>query len=93
MTLTLTRDEITARASKVLTDHIAANGSQPPSEVTADFVLLGGDGFDSLDFVEFQMDLEEAFHIEIPDDAAEQMKTFGAAVEYLARLLGAEVAA
>jgi acyl carrier protein len=34
------------------------------------------DYFDSLDYVEFIMDIEEAFNIEIPDEQAERAKTF-----------------
>jgi acyl carrier protein len=38
---------------------------------------------DSLDQVELIMSFEEAFDIEIPDEKAEAIKTFGDAVEYL----------
>jgi acyl carrier protein len=39
---------------------------------------------DSLDVVEMVMALEEAFDIEIPDEAAEQIKTVQDAVDYIA---------
>ncbi|MDJ0729304.1 MAG: acyl carrier protein [Crocosphaera sp.] len=38
---------------------------------------------DSLDTVELVMALEEEFDIEIPDEAAEQIATVEAAVEYI----------
>jgi len=38
---------------------------------------------DSLDTVELVMALEEAFDIEIPDDAAEQIDTVAKAVDYI----------
>jgi acyl carrier protein len=38
---------------------------------------------DSLDTVELVMALEEAFDIEIPDEAAEQIKTVQDAVDYI----------
>lgn len=41
-------------------------------------------GADSLDAVEFIMKLEERYNIEIPDDKAEKMTTFGEAVKYVA---------
>ena len=40
-------------------------------------------GADSLDTVELVMALEEAFDIEIPDDAAEGITTVGDAVKYI----------
>ena len=38
---------------------------------------------DSLDLVELVMALEEEFGIEIPDDAAENIQTFGDAVKFI----------
>ena len=40
-------------------------------------------GADSLDTVELVMALEEAFDIEIPDEAAEGIATVGDAVKYI----------
>ena len=40
-------------------------------------------GADSLDTVELVMALEEAFNIEIPDEAAEGIATVGDAVKYI----------
>ena len=40
-------------------------------------------GADSLDTVELVMALEEAFDIEIPDEAAEGITTVGEAVKYI----------
>jgi acyl carrier protein len=40
-------------------------------------------GADSLDTVELVMALEEAFDIEIPDEAAEGIATVGDAVDYI----------
>ena len=40
-------------------------------------------GADSLDTVELVMAFEEEFEIEIPDDAAETIQTFGDAVKYI----------
>ena len=41
-------------------------------------------GADSLDTVELVMAFEEEFGIDIPDEDAEQMRTVGDAVKYLA---------
>ncbi len=40
-------------------------------------------GADSLDLVELVMELEEEFEIDIPDDAAERIKTIGDAIRYI----------
>lgn len=40
-------------------------------------------GADSLDTVELVMAFEEAFDIEIPDDAAEKIQTVGDAVKFI----------
>ncbi|MEK6796655.1 MAG: acyl carrier protein [Spirochaetota bacterium] len=40
-------------------------------------------GADSLDTVELVMELEKKFGIEIPDEAAEKIKTVGDAVKYI----------
>ena len=40
-------------------------------------------GADSLDIVEFVMAVEKEFKISIPDDAATQLLTVGAAIEYI----------
>lgn len=45
--------------------------------------MLDEFGADSLDLVELVMELEEEFDIEIPDDAAERIKTLGDAVRYI----------
>lgn len=42
-------------------------------------------GADSLDTVELVMALEEEFDIEIPDEAAEKIKTVGDAIDYIAK--------
>lgn len=40
-------------------------------------------GADSLDIVEFIMELEEAFDIEIPDEEAEKLTTVGDVIKFL----------
>jgi acyl carrier protein len=47
------------------------------SEVTKDASILDDLGADSLDVVELVMSLEDAFDIEVPDEAVEDMRTIG----------------
>tara|TARA_B100000700_G_C15011443_1_gene841158 strand:- start:473 stop:739 length:267 start_codon:yes stop_codon:yes gene_type:complete len=52
-------------------------------EVKEDSNFQNDLGADSLDTVELVMALEEAFDIEIPDEAAETIATVGDAVKYI----------
>ena len=53
------------------------------SEVNTDSSFVDDLGADSLDTVELVMALEEAFDIEIPDEAAEGIATVGDAVKFI----------
>jgi acyl carrier protein len=52
-------------------------------QVTADAHFIEDLGADSLDTVELVMALEEAFGVEIPDEAAERIATFRDAVDFV----------
>ena len=54
-------------------------------EVTPDASFVDDLGADSLDTVELVMAFEEEFGIEIPDDAAETIQTFGDAVGFITK--------
>ena len=51
--------------------------------ITAETSFISDLGADSLDTVELVMALEEAFDIEIPDEAAEGITTVGDAMKYI----------
>ncbi len=53
------------------------------AEVTPSASFTDDLGADSLDIVELVMAFEEAFTIEIPDEAAEKIKTVKDAVDYV----------
>ena len=62
-------------------DRVSAAGGDPESlSLETTFADLGGD---SLDTVELVMQLEEAFNIQIPDEAAEQIQTVEDAIRYI----------
>lgn len=54
-----------------------------PEKVTPDASFIDDLGADSLDTVELVMAIEEAFEIEIPDEAAEKMERVKDAIQYL----------
>ena len=53
------------------------------SEVVAEANIQDDLGADSLDVVDLSMSLEEEFEVEIPDDAAKNIKTVGDIVKYI----------
>jgi acyl carrier protein len=53
------------------------------SEVTSTASFVNDLGADSLDTVELVMAFEEAFDIEIPDEAAEKITTVKDAIDYI----------
>jgi acyl carrier protein len=54
-------------------------------EVTPEASFVDDLGADSLDTVELVMAFEEAFNIEIPDEAAEKIQKVKDAVEYITK--------
>ena len=54
-----------------------------PDEVSIDSTFIDDLGADSLDIVELIMAFEEEFNIEIPDEAAEKIKTVQDVVTYI----------
>ena len=66
-------NDLSDRIQLIVTDQLGVK----PAEVTKDANILDDLGADSLDVVELVMALEEAFDIEIPDDAVEEMRTIG----------------
>ncbi|MEM4992047.1 acyl carrier protein [Priestia sp. SB1] len=66
-----------------LTELIVERLGVESGEVTMEASFKDDLGADSLDVVEFIMELEEAFEVEIPDEEAEKLATVGDAVRYL----------
>jgi len=73
---TTDRDNIFERVSTI----VARNLSVSADKITLESRFAEDLGADSLDTVELVMALEEEFGCEIPDDAAEQIRTVGDAV-------------
>jgi acyl carrier protein len=71
--------DIADRVKKIVVEHLGVE----EDKVTESASFIDDLGADSLDTVELVMAFEEEFGIEIPDDAAETIQTFGDAVKFI----------
>ena len=67
------------KVKKIVVEHLGVE----EAKVTPEASFIDDLGADSLDTVELVMAFEEEFGIEIPDDAAETIQTFGDAVKFI----------
>ena len=72
--------DIVDRVKKIVVEHLGVE----EDKITENASFIDDLGADSLDTVELVMAFEEEFGIEIPDDAAETIQTFGDAVRFIA---------
>ncbi|GJE87604.1 acyl carrier protein [Phanerochaete sordida] len=77
----LDREQITARILDVLKGFEKVKSDK----LTATATFSEDLGLDSLDAVEVVMAVEEEFQIEIPDAEADEIKTVGQAIDYIAK--------
>ena len=70
---------IEQRVKKIVAEQLGVNEAEIKNESS----FVDDLGADSLDTVELVMALEEAFDIEIPDEAAEGITTVGDAVKFI----------
>lgn len=77
----MSKEEIFDKVKSIVTEQLSVDDD---SKVTPGANFQDDLNADSLDVVEMVMALEEAFDIEIPDEAAEQIKTVQDAVDYIA---------
>ena len=71
--------ETADRVKKIVVEHLGVE----EEKVTPDASFIDDLGADSLDIVELVMAFEEAFGVEIPDDAAEKITTVKDAIDYI----------
>ena len=76
--------DILERVRKIVIEHLDAD----PEKVTEKASFIDDLGADSLDNVELVMAFEEAFSVEIPDDAAEKITTVKDAIDYIEKQKG-----
>jgi acyl carrier protein len=71
--------EIADKIKAIVVEHLGVE----ESKVTPEASFIDDLGADSLDTVELVMAFEEAFNVEIPEDAAEKITTVKDAIEYI----------
>jgi len=71
--------DIADRVKKIVVEHLSVD----ETKVTDAASFIDDLGADSLDTVELVMAFEEEFGVEIPDDAAESIQSFGDAVKFI----------
>ena len=71
--------DIAARVKKIVVEHLGVE----EDKVTENASFIDDLGADSLDTVELVMAFEEAFSVEIPEDAAEKIATVKDAIDYI----------
>lgn len=81
----MSESEIFEKVQKIVAEQLGVD----VSEVTPQASFANDLGADSLDTVELVMALEEEFEIEIPDEAAEEIATVQAAVDYISNKVAA----
>ena len=71
--------DIGERVKKIVVEHLGVEADK----VTDNASFIDDLGADSLDTVELVMAFEEAFSVEIPEDAAEKISTVKDAIDYI----------
>ena len=71
--------DIEGRVKKIVVEHLSIE----EEKISESASFIDDLGADSLDTVELVMAFGEEFGVEIPDDAAESIQTFGDAVKYI----------
>ncbi len=72
-------DNIDAQIKEIIVEQLGVDAEK----VTPDARFVEDLGADSLDTVELVMAFEDKFSIEVPDDAAEQLKSVRDVIEYV----------
>ncbi len=77
-------DNIESQIKEIIVEQLGVDAAK----VTADAKFIEDLGADSLDTVELVMAFEDKFSIEVPDDAAERLKSVRDVIEYVSSCKG-----
>ncbi len=77
----MTEQEIEAKVIDIVAEQMSVDKGQ----ITRETSFVNDLNADSLDVVELVMEFEDEFETSIPDDEAENIKTVGEAVEFIAK--------
>lgn len=80
------KKEVSGRVFELAAEH----GAVDVATITPDTHFVNDLNFDSLDAVEFTMDVEDEFEIAVPDEEANRFQTVGQVIEYVLAHAGAE---
>jgi acyl carrier protein len=80
---TLRREEVASTLCRLAAEQVAMD----PAGVNLNTDLFADLNYDSLDVVEYVMQIEEAFEVSVPDERTDGVKTIDQAVEMLLTLL------
>jgi acyl carrier protein len=75
----MTRQEIERRIIEIA----AERGGVKPQQITPATHFVNDLNYDSLELVEFTMELEDEFELSVPDDQADKLMTVGAVVDFV----------
>jgi len=77
--MALTAAEIESKVIEIVSKQLGV----AKEKITRQSSFVNDLGADSLDTVELVMEIEDAFDLSIPDDAAEKIQTVGEAMKYI----------
>jgi len=73
--------DVAEKIKQIVVEHLGVD----EAKVTPEASFIDDLGADSLDTVELVMAFEEAFNVEIPEDAAEKIATVQDAIDYITK--------
>ena len=75
----MSEKSIEEKVKDIIVEQLGVN----PEQVTQTASFIEDLGADSLDTVELVMAIEQEFSVDVPDDAAEKLRTVGDVVKYI----------
>ncbi|AND80495.1 acyl carrier protein [Streptococcus pantholopis] len=75
----MTKEEIFERISNMIAEQM----HRGDLDITPSTTLQDDLGVDSIGFMEFVVNLEDEFHLDIPDEAVDQIDSMGEMTDYL----------